>query len=134
MKYKILFFLISLNLSAQNYKLEAISIASKNKKDISAKYSSWNRMKSSYFINIKEQTIETFNDQNDLNIIKILKRYKITKNRNGDELLKFDCRENGGDFKLYFIKYTKPRNEIAGEIVMNYDVSFDLFIYSVKVL
>lgn len=133
MKFKIfLLLLFSLNLSAQNYKLEAVSIAWKNKANNSKKYSPWEKLDSSYFINIKNEIVETYNKPEEINTVKILKRYATTTNKNGDKLLRFNCRENGGEFKMWFIKYLKPKNEIIGEIILNFEVGTELIIYSVK--
>lgn len=41
--------------------------------------------------------------------------------------------KNGGNFKLWFIKYSKPlKNNVIGEIVMNFDLSEYLYVYKVK--
>ena len=134
MKYKILFFLLSSNLFAQNYKLEVVNIWLKNKSSNSERYVSWGKTKHGYFINIKDKTIESSDNPDSVSSMKILRKQKATKNKNGDDLLRYDCQDAAGKCKVWFIKFLKPlKNGIVGQIVLDFEVATNLSLYSVKI-
>lgn len=93
-RYKLILLLLlfSLNISAQNFNLKVVADASKGKNDDSKVYTIWKTTSSPYFINIKSKNIETYEHRDFINVVKIMRQQKLTKNRNGDDLFRYDCK------------------------------------------